>query len=78
MKKRSAFVEGMLSAMVLMPSMNHASPYFIEPTKINIESAQPLAEKEPWVQVGGQMRKIAQQQIEQLAKNKQAQLRDML
>lgn len=78
MSKLSPFLEGIMSVLVLMPSLTHASPKYIEEEKLEIKKITALSSHEPWIEVGINMRSVANSSIESLSEEKKYKLEPLL
>lgn len=78
MSKLSPFLEGVMSVLVLMPSLTHASPKYIEEEKLEIKKITALSTHEPWIEVGLNMRSVASANIEGLNENQKHKLEPLL
>ena len=78
MSKLSPFLEGIMSALVLMPSLTHASPKYIEEEKLEIKEVTALSSHEPWIEVGLNMRDVANSNIEGLSEYQKYKLEPLL
>ena len=78
MSKLSPFLEGVMSVLVLMPSLTHASPKYIEEEKLEIKKVTALSTHEPWIEVGLNMRSVADSNIEGLNENQKHRLESLL
>lgn len=78
MSKLSPFLEGVMSVLVLMPSLTHASPKYIAEEKLEIKKVTELSSHEPWIEVGLHMRSVAGSNIKGLNESQQHQLEPLL
>lgn len=61
MNKLSPFLEGMLSAFILLPSAVSAKPNYIEPTDSNFQQIDALSTHQPFVEVGLIMEQVVKE-----------------
>ncbi|AWY19951.1 hypothetical protein [Moraxella bovis] len=59
MSKLSPFLEGVLSAFILLPSAVSAKPNYIEPTDSNLQTIDALSTHQPFIEVGLIMEQVA-------------------
>lgn len=78
MSKLSPFLEGIMSVLVLMPSLTHASPKYIEEEKLEIKKVTALSSHEPWIEVGINMRSVAKSNLEGLNESQKQKLEPLL
>lgn len=61
MSKLSPFLEGMLSAFILLPSVASAKANYIEPTDSNLQAIDTLSTHQPFIEVGLIMEQVAKE-----------------
>lgn len=78
MSKLSPFLEGVMSVLVMMPSLTHASPKYIEEEKLEIKKINDLSSYEPWVEIGMNMRSVANSEVNNLEPKQKQKLEPLL
>lgn len=78
MTKLSPFLEGVMSVLVMMPSLTHASPKYIEEEELKIKKISALSSHEPWIEVGMSMRHVASSNLENLNEKQKQKLEPLL
>lgn len=78
MSKLSPFLEGVMSVLVMMPSLTHASPKYIEEEKIEVKKITALSSHGPWIEIGMNMRSVANSSIISLEPKQKQKLEPLL
>ena len=66
MSKLSPFIEGFMSAMVMLPTTSHAKTRYIEPINAGLSKVADVESYDPFIEIGLTMRQVGEQELDKL------------